>query len=326
MSVWKPLGLGIGGFAITLSLINASWIAPDPQGQLVLVARRGVAPAIPLAAAADGGCTASRIAPPADNLYIENSLRSLYRAMRLGAGAIEVDVQRTRDNHMVLFRDAVLECRTNGRGTVRDHDLAALKALDIGYGYTADKGRTFPLRGRGIGGMPTVEEALREVPTTRLVFRLVGGDPAEADALVAAFARAGVKIDGKYSFYGDPRVTARVKALAPEAWTFNAAALTACLDDYLKIGWTTYVPSSCRNTTVAVPVDRQWAIWGWPNRFLARMAQANSRVMVIGGNGGKPAGGLVGLETVEQIDDVPRDFRGYLWIEDFETVGRAVQR
>jgi glycerophosphoryl diester phosphodiesterase len=324
MKVWKPLGLGIAGVAVTLSLINASWIAPDPKGKLILVARRGVGPPISPQALAEGGCTATRIAqPPEEALYIENSLPSLFRAMRLGADAIEVDVQRTRDGQAVLFRDETLECRTNGRGRVRDHDLASLKSLDIGFGYTADGGRTFPLRGRGIGGMATVEEALREVPTTRLIFNLPGGDPAVADALVAAFGRAGTKIDDRHGFHGDPAAVARLKALAPAAWTFAAGEAGACIGEYFKIGWTSFVPASCRGTTVVLPLDRQFSLWGWPNRFLARMAGADTKVMMVSR---QSRGSITGLETVEQIDDVPRDFRGYVWIEDFYAVGRAVQR
>jgi glycerophosphoryl diester phosphodiesterase len=324
VKVWKPLGLAIAGVAVTLSLINASWIAPDPKGRLILVARRGVGPPISPAALADGGCTATRIAqPPEEALYIENSLPSLFRAVRLGAGAIEVDVRRTRDGHAVLFRDPTLECRTNGRGRVRDHDLAGLKSLDIGFGYTADGGRTFPLRGRGVGGMATVEEALREVPTIGLIFNLPGDDPAVADALVAAFVRAGVTIDGKHGFHGDPAAIARLKALAPAAWTFSAGDAGACLGDYFRIGWTSVVPASCRDATVILPLDGQFSVWGWPNRFLARMADADAKVMMTAGQSG---GAITGLDTVEQIDDVPRDFRGYLWVEDFYTVGRAVQR
>ncbi|HEX9953659.1 MAG TPA: glycerophosphodiester phosphodiesterase family protein [Allosphingosinicella sp.] len=321
MKVWKPLGLGIAGAAIALSLINASWIAPDPKGPLVLVARRGVGSAI--LGADEKDCSATRIAPPGENLYIENSLPSIYRAMRLGAGAVEVDVRRTRDNQVVLFRDSTLECRTNGRGAVADQTLEQLKTLDIGFGYTADGGRRFPLRGRGIGGMPTVEEALREVPKMRLIFNFASGDPADADALVAAFARAEMKIDEKYSFRGVPAVTKRIKALVPGAWTWGEPELGGCLDDYVRTGWTSFVPASCRNTTVVVPIDRQWAIWGWPNRFQARMAGANSKVMVVESVAGAE---VTGLTQVDHIDDVPRDFRGYLWIEDFFTVGRAVQR
>ncbi|HEY0149748.1 MAG TPA: glycerophosphodiester phosphodiesterase family protein [Allosphingosinicella sp.] len=323
MKVWKPLGLAIAGSAIALSLINASWIAPTPKGQLVLVARRGLGPQPAGGEVRADGCAATRIAPPGDNFYIGNSLPSFFRAMRMGADAIEVDVRRTRDNQAVLFRDETLECRTNGRGAVGNHDLAALKALDIGFGYTADGGKTFPFRGRGIAGMPTVEEALRETPKLRFIFNLPGGDPADADALVAAFARAGREIDGKYSFRGNPKVVGRLKALVPSAWTWDAAAPQTCLADYSKIGWTSFVPESCRNVTIIIPVDQQWSIWGWPNRFQARMAGANSKVMVVEAVNGAD---VTGLTRVEQIDDVPRDFRGYLWIEDFATVGSAVRR
>ena len=53
------------------------------------------------------------------------------------------------------------------------------------------------------------------------------------------------------------------------------------------------------------------------------MAAANSKVMVVESVAGAE---ITGLTKVDHIDDVPRDFRGYLWIEDFFTVGRAVQR
>jgi glycerophosphoryl diester phosphodiesterase len=171
--------------------------------------------------------------------------------------------------------------------------------------------------------MATVEEALREVPTTRLIFNLPGGDPAAADALVAAFARAGRRIDGTVGFHGDPAATARIRALAPAAWTFTVGRPGTCLEDYLRTGWTSFVPGSCRGATVILPIDRQFTRWGWPNRFLARMGGAGTKAMVVARQGG---GAIVGLQTVEQIDDVPRDFRGYLWIEDFYTVGRAVRR
>ena len=41
-----------------------------------------------------------------------------------------------------------------------------LKSLDAGYGYSADGGRTFPFRGKGVGAIPTLAEAVRALPTT----------------------------------------------------------------------------------------------------------------------------------------------------------------
>jgi glycerophosphoryl diester phosphodiesterase len=187
--------LAVAAIAVLLSLLNASWLAPRPPGRLIVVANRGIAVPFDHQGLKDDDCTATRIRPPGDNPYIENTLPSLYRAMKTGADAVAVQVQPTRDGNMVVFHDWSLDCRTNGHGAVREHSLAELKKLDVGYGYTADGGRTFPFRGKGIGGMPTVEELLRELPASRIIFVFKSKDPGDADALVAAFRRAGVEID-----------------------------------------------------------------------------------------------------------------------------------
>jgi glycerophosphoryl diester phosphodiesterase len=261
--IWRWAGAGVAAFAVTVSLINASWIAPRSKAPLILVAHRGLAQPYDHEGQDKDTCTATRIKPP-EHDFIENTLRSMSNARHFGADAIELDVHPTSDGQMVVFHDWTLDCRTDGHGNVRDHTLAELKRLDVGYGYTADGGRTFPLRGRGIGGMPTVEEALRETPRMRLFFNFKSKDPRDADALVAAFRRAGLEIDDKYAFYGHPLVTRRLKQLVPGALTFWKDEMKACLKDYVKIGWTSYVPESCHHKIVAVPLNYQWAIWGWP--------------------------------------------------------------
>jgi glycerophosphoryl diester phosphodiesterase len=120
-----------------------------------------------------------------------------------------------------------------------------------------------------------------------------------------------------------PHVARRLKQLVPGAWTWFKQEMKACLVDYLKFGWSGFVPASCRNTTVAIPLNYQWAIWGWPNRFLDRMAGANTKVLIMGDY---EDGAIAGIERPEQLSEVPRSFRGYLWIEDFYTVGRALRR
>ena len=321
MRAWRKVAIAVAILAVGLSLLNASWIAPKPAGRLIVIAQRGIVQ--PLREGADAsGCTARQILASEDNLYIENSLPSLFKSTRLGAQGVEVDVRRTRDGQLVLFRDETLECRTDGKGRVSEKTLAELKALDIGHRYTPD-GSSFPLRGRGIGGMPTVEEALREIPAAHIIFNMRGTEPADADALLAAFARARVEIGPKYGFHGDPAVIARLKNLAPKAWTFDAAGLGACLDAYVPIGWTGFVPESCRDTTVGVPTGTGWTVWGWPYRFFARIAGADSRVLMYRGVEGRE---IPGLDKAEQLEEVPRHFKGHLFIEDFHNVGRALQR
>lgn len=63
----------------------------------------------------------------------ENTLRSVRRALELGAAAIEVDV-RFVENELLVIHDATLERTTNGRGRVSQKSLAELRALDAGKG------------------------------------------------------------------------------------------------------------------------------------------------------------------------------------------------
>ncbi len=322
MSKWKMLGIAMAVLAIAVSVMNASWLAPKPKGKLLLVAHRGVAQQFSREGLGREDCTATRIKPP-EHHYIENTVPAIKQAYYVRANAVEVDVQQTKDGRAVAFHDARLECRTNGRGRVRDHSLAELKALDVGYGYTADGGKTYPLRGR-VGAMPTVEEVLQAVPGQQLIFHFKTRDPSDADALAAAFNRAGIPLDDKIAFYGNGAVLARIRQLAPKSWIWSLAATKTCTTDYLKWGWTGFTPESCRGATVAVPLNYQWAVWGWPNRFLDRMAKVNARVILLGDVENKEA--LVGIERPEQLGEVPRDFRGYLWVEDIYNVGRALQR
>ena len=45
---------------------------------------------------------------------------------------IEIDVQLTRDGQLVVIHDDELQRTTTGRGLVREHTLAEVKALDAG--------------------------------------------------------------------------------------------------------------------------------------------------------------------------------------------------
>lgn len=81
----------------------------------------------------------------------ENTLAAFRRAAALGAQFIETDVHLTRDAHLVLIHDHTLERTTNGRGEIRLHTLAELRALDAGAWFGA------AFAGERI---PTLEEAL----------------------------------------------------------------------------------------------------------------------------------------------------------------------
>jgi glycerophosphoryl diester phosphodiesterase len=64
----------------------------------------------------------------------ENTLRSIKAALDMGAAAVEVDVQLTRDGELAVIHDDTVDRTTNGTGPVRDFTLAQLQKLDAGKG------------------------------------------------------------------------------------------------------------------------------------------------------------------------------------------------
>lgn len=68
----------------------------------------------------------------------ENTLPAFEEAVRAAADGIELDVHLTKDQKLVVIHDEKVNRTTNGRGNVRDYDLAQLKALDAGSWFSRD--------------------------------------------------------------------------------------------------------------------------------------------------------------------------------------------
>ncbi len=325
MKVWtKRIALLLALALLVLSFINASWLAGSAPGRVKLIAHRGAHQLFDHNRLERDTCTATRI-EPIYHEFLENTLPAMDQAGRSGAGMIELDIAATKDGKLAVFHDWTLECRTNGKGEVRAATMAELKALDAGYGYTADGGKTYPLRGKGVGLIPELAEVLALFPAKPLLFNFKGKNAAEADLLAATLRAAGRDSaalgDG---FYGavEAGSVARARQLLPKAWVFSTESAKACTNAYALRGWLGLTPEECRGGTLMIPLNRQWAFAGWPNRLMARMTAVGSRVVVIGPLDGP---GDTGLDLPEQIGDVPASFTGYLWVEDIQTIGPALR-
>ena len=87
-----------------------------------------ISPAAPFMAIAHRG--ASSYAP-------ENTFAAFDLAIRMGARHIELDVEATKDGHIVVIHDDAVDRTTDGSGLVTSHTLAVLKALDAGSWFGA---------------------------------------------------------------------------------------------------------------------------------------------------------------------------------------------
>ena len=316
--MFRKILLGIAALVAAIYLWNASWLAPAQTGETRLIAHRGVHQAYDRADLANDTCTASRIVAPIAP-EIENTLSSMRAAFDHGADIVELDVHPTTDGSFAVFHDWTLDCRTEGSGETRAHPMAYLRTLDIGYGYTADGGRTFPLRGRGVGLMPELAEVLAAMPNERFLVNFKSNEAREGDMLRDLIADNPQWEPAIWGVYGGDPPTRRARELLPDLAAWTRPGLMDCLVRYMGYGWTGIVPEPCRRTTVMVPVNMAGWLWGWPNRFLQRMRDAGTEVILIGPyTGGDP--GTAGIDTPEEAALVPHRFPGYVWTNEIATI------
>ncbi len=120
----------------------------------------------------------------------ENTLRSFRKALEIGVDAIEFDVRKTLDNHLVVIHDADVKRTTNGKGLVADLTLKEIKAL------STEKGEK----------IPTLEEAfelldskvkilveLKEQGYEEKVLSIVCSKKVEKNVIITSFLEPALK-------------------------------------------------------------------------------------------------------------------------------------
>jgi glycerophosphoryl diester phosphodiesterase len=297
---------GIGLLATLIFLNNTTWLVFEPPAGPTLLAHRGLAQTYEPTGLERDTCTATRIRPP-EHPYLENTLPSIRAAFAAGADIVEFDIHPTTDGHFAVFHDWTVDCRTEGRGVTRAHTLAQLKALDVGYGYTADGGKTFPFRGRGVGLMPSLDEVLDAFPERRFLINIKSNDPAEGTLLAARLRLLPADRRARLMVYGGDAPIAVVRKELPDIPAMSRATLKACGLRYIAIGWTGYVPAACRSSLILVPVNYASWMWSWPNGFINRMRRVSTEVFVVGRyDGGDFSSGIDSAEDLKLLSAWPR--------------------
>lgn len=117
----------------------------------------------------------------ANETHPENTLVAFEEAIRLGAQMIELDVQMTKDNKLVIMHDDKVNRTTNGRGLVKELTLRKIKKLDAG------KWKSKKYKKERV---PTLKEALDIMPRNIWLNIHLKGDErlgaATAEAVIAS--------------------------------------------------------------------------------------------------------------------------------------------
>jgi glycerophosphoryl diester phosphodiesterase len=90
------------------------------------------------------------------------------------------------------------------------------------------------------------------------------------------------------------------------------------------MGWSGYVPAACERSMLMIPINYAPWLWGWPNRFLQRMAAIDTSIFLVGEYQGE--GFSQGLDDLERIRALPENYSGGIWTDRIDVVGPAMRR
>jgi glycerophosphoryl diester phosphodiesterase len=193
-----------------------------------------------------------------------------------------MDVNRTRDNELVLFHDAGLECRTDGAGRTCDHPLAYLQSLDVGYGYTPDNGRTFPLRGKGVGQMPLLREVLEKYPEKKFIIDHKDETAETAELLGTLLASLDRSQQQNLYYWGPPDTLHIIQKHVPGFYRLipEPMKMRKWMYRYMLTLGLAGFPAETDRKILVLPFKYIKIIPGWPHRLMGKIKKAGGRLLV----------------------------------------------
>ncbi len=285
--------------------LNNTSLFSDDSGRPAFMAHRGLAQQM-YPEHEDYRSCLSRIYAP-EHTYIENTLPSIEAAFRLGATFVEIDVRHTADGQFAVFHDDTLSCKTEASGRVSEYTLDELRTLDVGFGYFTEDG-AHPLRGLGRGLMPSLEEVLDRFPTQNLFINVKDDLSSQPEAVQSLAETLGNDDARQLVIFGSDSTVRAIRERSASLVTASRESVQRCVRDYVLLGWTGYVPHSCRNTVTGMYANYGWLLWGWPHRFVERMAQVDTLVIMTHPHQKVSIHDLP--ETAAYARQIPRGFSG----------------
>jgi glycerophosphoryl diester phosphodiesterase len=105
--------------------------------------------------------------------YPENTLLAFFQSIEMGCKGIELDVQVTKDDVVVVYHPTDLSICTNGSGTVSSKNWDEIVTLDSGYNF--EPNNNYPLRGKGLT-VPKFSDVLKLFPEALIIVDLKSSD------------------------------------------------------------------------------------------------------------------------------------------------------
>lgn len=219
---------------------------------------------------------------------------------------LESDVHLTKDGIPVLIHDDTVDRTTNGTGPIGGYTLAELKALDAGYRFTRDDGKTFPYRGQGYT-IPTLREVLQSIPDHQFMIELKDQDGVVAPT-VAVIQETGA-VDRVVLASFSATLMDEAKRLEPAiASCYSANTLMRLVAALHSDDWTHYTPED----DILVMNYRNLKRYRLTTDDLPRIQEKGIRVCLYNINDPAEIRELLELGVDSMLTDRPDVFSGVL--------------
>lgn len=194
--------------------------------------------------------------------FPENTLPAFAHSVASGLTYLELDVRATSDGVVVVLHDESLFRTCGVEATVTSLSLAELQQFDAGATFTADQGRSFPHRGRGIR-VPTLSEVLMRFPDALFNIEIKQEFPAIEKTTIDVIRQAGM-LDRVLLASENDAVMARLRPLCeaehiPTSYSFGelvsffAWLQGGCVSPYHPPAAALQIPESYEGQTLVTP-------------------------------------------------------------------------
>jgi len=178
----------------------------------------------------------------------------------LGVDMLELDVNMTKDGHIVVMHDNTVDRTTNGTGKISDLSLAEIRELEVGGNWTQDEGQTFPYRGEGLQ-VPTLEEVFLRFPDYPMNIEIKQEDPSMVEPFCDLLREHEMEEKVLVPSFSDKAMT-EFRTICPEVATAGSSSEVrnfvllnfALLSNLLSPQYDAFqVPQSSSNIPVVIP-------------------------------------------------------------------------
>lgn len=149
----------------------------------------------------------------------ENSIEGIRHCLEVNPDwRIEMDLQMSKDGHIVLFHDFETERITGVKNKIQEMDLDSINKLNCGYNFKVDT--KFPYRQNPIK-IPTLAEVLKLFPTAKLLLDLHSDNLQAIDKIIGIIEQYGIESQVVFVSHYD-HIMDNLKTKRPN-WTYGAA-------------------------------------------------------------------------------------------------------